>query len=175
MMLYRYVQPDSSLQPVSSQQGDSVLSDQAPIPYEPYCTEHNSSPSQYARLHLPNQVKYTNKIKNSSVMFSSQNNNRYQQDYKKFCNNSLHNNFSFFISGDLSHSDWCSSITSPCSLKICYKNREHTSLTCVMPSLQYTYCIKWNISITFAPKETQNLNTDPSSQLISFMCIQVQC
>lgn len=31
-----------------------------------------------------------------------------------------------------------------------------------MPSLQYTYCIKWNISITLAPKETQNLNTDPS-------------
>jgi len=41
MMLYRYVQPGSSLQPGSSQQGDSVLSDQAPIPYEPYGTKHN--------------------------------------------------------------------------------------------------------------------------------------
>jgi len=45
---------------------------------------------------------------------------------------------------------------------MCYKNRERTSLTCVMPSLQYTDCIKWNISITVAPKETQYLNTDPS-------------
>jgi len=53
MKLYRYVQPNSSLQPVSSQQGDSVLSDQAPVPCESYSTKHNWSPSQYARLHLP--------------------------------------------------------------------------------------------------------------------------
>jgi hypothetical protein len=102
MTLYRFVHTNTSLQPVSSQQVDSVLSDQAPKTYESYGTEHNLSPSQYARLQLPNQVnlmKYS-KIKNSSVMFSLQNNCRYQQDYKKFCNNSLHSNFSLFNSDD---------------------------------------------------------------------------